>query len=349
MTDPDERLGRGPLSVPGRSQSGPTRVDDVPKGVNSLGASAVPNHRDLPRKRTPHLSEYSQSGILIFAKIGALAAAAVVFFALGFRSAPTAGGPPEIPGAPALNLAFTSLPRTLVPGSLSVYAYLRQLSSDRTRLTLEVYGDFRARQWPIKWSLDVTGFNGYNCQLRPAPAPSERISGPDSAKAAGYVITGSSSGVPPSQAADQPFIFVRFCWQRSSPITSSGSYLAAELPRVSLTEGTGTVARILQLPGQTLSQYASQGGISPTAMTDTKWVWTSALSNNLSSQASAPIPVIAASIAGLQQDNHRAFLSGIFFGIAGGALVTLIPESFGAAGRRKETGEKRKQLPSAGS
>ncbi len=321
----------------------PAAVDGVPKGVSSPGASAVPNQRDLPRKRTSYRSESPQSGRLIFAKIGALAAVSVIFFALGFRTEPAAGGPPEIPGAPALVLAFNPLPRTLVPGSLSVYSYLRQLSSERARLTLEVYGNFRARVSPIAWTLDVMGFSGYNCKPRPAPVPSERISGPVSARAAGYVIKGSSSGVPPGQTRDQPFLFVRFCWQRSSPIVSSGSYLSAELPRVTLAEGTGTVTRTLQLPGETLSQYTLQGGVSPGAMNGTQWVWKSALSNNLDSQASAPIPVIAASIAGLQQDNHRAFLSGIFFGVAGAALVTLIPESFGAAGRRREAGEEREQ------
>ncbi len=334
-TDPGGQSGRGPLPVPGHPESHLPTVEGASEGANSVVETAAPDNGDLPRQRALHSSGSLPSGILVFAKLGALVAVSSVFFVLGFRFEPAASGPSGVPNAPAFNLAFTPPPLTLVPGSLSVYSYLTQLSGERARLTLEVYGDFGPHLQQITWSLDVMGFNGYSCPPRPGPVPTEKLSEPARATATEYVITGTSTSIPPSQAPVQPFMFVRFCWQQGSPIASRGSYLTAELPRVTLAEGTGSVTRTLELPGEALSQYSIQGGISPTAMTGTNWVWTSTLSDNLDSQSSAPIPVVAASIPGLQRDNHLAFLSGIFFGIAGGAVVTLIPESFGVLGRTR--------------
>ncbi len=298
--------------------------------------------------RKDHLGLSSLAGRIPAAVgLGALVAVSAVFFLLGFRFEPVAGGPSGMPSSPAFNLALAGPQPTLVPGSLSIYSYLRQLSSDRTRLTLEVYGDFGPRPRRIAWSLAVMGLTGYRCIPRSAPAPAEKLSGPEDATAAQYVITGTSSSVPSAQASVQPFIFVRFCWRQGEPITSRGPYMTAMLPRVSLAEGSGSVTRTLELPREMLSSYSLQGGTPPTAMTGTNWVWTSRLSNNFDSQASAPIPIVAASIPGLQRDDHRAFLSGIFFGIAGGAVVTLIPESLTAASRKKEGAEAAREAGQA--
>lgn len=324
-TDPAEGPGLRPLPVPDRPEPDSPRAEGASEGVNPPTKIADPNSKD------------PQSGKLIIVKLCILIAACTVFLALGLAFRPTASGPSEIPNTPRFALAFINPVPTLAPGSLSVYSYLRQLpdsasganaaSPERARLTLEVYGNFGPHLQQILWSLDVTGFNGYSC--RAPQLAGERVSEPSHATTAEYLITGKSRSVAPIYAAIQPFIRVRFCWRQGWPIVSRGSYLTAALPQVTFAEESGSLTRTLQLPGEILSQYTQQGGTPPTATTGKSWVWTNTLSINLNNQSSAPIPVVAASIAGLQRDNNHAFLSGIFFGIGGGALVTLITEFFG--------------------
>ncbi len=63
------------------------------------------------------------------------------------------------------------------------------------------------------------------------------------------------------------------------------------------------------------------------------------LSGEIQDQARYEIPVIASSLPGLQHDNQNAFYSGILFGIAGGAGVSLIPALLDAVDRRKSRNE----------
>ena len=80
--------------------------------------------------------------IPVVIELAALVAVSAVFFVLGFRFEPAAAGPAGMPDPPAFNLAFAGSPPALVPGSLAIDSYLRQLPGGRTRLTLEAYGRF---------------------------------------------------------------------------------------------------------------------------------------------------------------------------------------------------------------
>ena len=76
-------------------------------------------------------------------------------------------------------------------------------------------------------------------------------------------------------------------------------------------------------------------GSPPTEVSARSWIWTAALDSSFQSQARSAISVIASSLPGIQRDNSDIFLSGIFFGIAGGAAVSVMPAWLDASDRRK--------------
>jgi hypothetical protein len=88
------------------------------------------------------------------------------------------------------------------------------------------------------------------------------------------------------------------------------------------------------LRGTSLSAYTLAVGIAPTKIDSRSWNWTSPLSDNSASQASAGIGVIGSSVVGLQHENFDAFLSGIFLGIAGGAAVAGVVALLDVVSRR---------------
>jgi hypothetical protein len=97
----------------------------------------------------------------------------------------------------------------------------------------------------------------------------------------------------------------------------------------------------LVLSGTSLSNYSIAGGVAPTEATARSWVWTGNLSGSFQSQARAEIPIIASSLPGIQRDNRDIFYSGILFGIAGGAAVSVIPALLNASDRRKTENKQR--------
>ena len=107
-----------------------------------------------------------------------------------------------------------------------------------------------------------------------------------------------------------------------APLITSGSYVSAALPPILAPGEKGTVTRSLVLTGTSLSSYSPAGGLPPTEVSARSWIWTDALDSSFQSQARSAIPVIASSLPGIQRDNSDIFLSGIFFGIAGGAAVS---------------------------
>lgn len=253
-----------------------------------------------------------------------LCACTVVSFVLGFAFRPAASAPAVVPDSPTLNLTFPSGG----PRDLSVYSFLEQAGSRRTELSLDATGDFAPRQPSTRWTLGILGFTGHLCQ------PS--ASGPGLVPIRGfpgdYEISGTSS-VPATPG--QPFLVIGLCWDSGAPLITSGSYVSAALPPILAPGEQGTVTRSLVLTGTSLSSYSLAGGLAPTEVSARSWIWTDALDSSFQSQARSAIPVIASSLPGIQRDNSDIFLSGIFFGIAGGAAVSVIPAWSDASDRRK--------------
>ncbi len=254
-------------------------------------------------------------------------------FALGFAFQPSASGPAAIPSPPALYLTFPSGG----PRNLSVDSFLRQVGQGRTELDVSAAGVFAPGQRDTRWTLGILGFTGHLC---PGPA---RRSGlvPMQGARDGYEINGTSR-VP--ALAGTPFLEARLCWDGGAPLVTSGSYVSAALPAIQAPGSQGTVARSLVLAGTALSSYSLAGGIAPTKVGVRSWTWTGTLDSSFQSQAPYEIPVIASSLPGIQHDNSDIFLSGIFFGIAGGAAVSVVPAWLDASDRRKARGEQKHEV-----
>jgi hypothetical protein len=253
----------------------------------------------------------------------------VASFALGFALQPSNSTPAVVPNPPVLNLSFQSGR----PLRLFVYSFLKQINSQLTELAINATGSFAPDQTTTRWTVGVLGFTGYLC---PKQATSVSLI-PMQGFPHDYAVSGQSK-IPATSG--QPFLVIGLCWNNGPPLITNGSYISAALSPILAAAGqSGTVTRSLVLSGTSLSSYSLAGGIAPTEVTARSWVWTNNLSSSFQSQARAEIPIIASSLPGIQRDDRDIFYSGILFGIAGGALVSVVPALLYAFDRRKPEGE----------
>jgi hypothetical protein len=165
-----------------------------------------------------------------------------------------------------------------------------------------------------------------------------------------YIQAASSSTVLPQFRVTHPFIpstdpyanphwtqvassgpfYVELCWSSGGPVSLGGSYLSAQFPPVSSSPSTVAVTPILNPDGGDTANYTIQSTTAPTGSTPNSWSWSTRAS------ASETIHLSAVNTSGTQHDTYRGFLSGVAFGIAGGALITLIQELVGPLSRRRE-------------
>ena len=255
-----------------------------------------------------------------------LCALAIVTMWLGLVMEGSASSPAQVPVPPILSISFA--PGSTPPASMSVYTFLEDAPAP-VKLIVTATGEFARHQSSAGWTLDIQGFTGYLC---PGQASLQMVPFTQQGKN-DYYIAGSS---PVSPIGGSPFLVVKLCWNRGAPLIASGSYLSAALSPVLASGGqTGTLTRGLVLSGSSLSSYALAGGIPPTEEGAQAWIWSGSLSGEVQDQARYEIPIIASSLPGIQHDNKDAFYSGILFGIAGGAAVSLIPALLDAVDRYK--------------
>ncbi len=274
------------------------------------------------RRAWRRISSLSNPGFVV---VLILCALTIVSFALGFAFQPAATTPPEVPNPPELNLTFQSGS----PRYLSVYSFLEQTSGQLVELVVDATGVFASNQSTTHWTLGILGFTGYLCQKPPSATSLVPLTGSPH----DYEINGNSS-IP--AISGQQFLVIGLCWDNGAPLIADGSYISAALSPILAGPGqSGAVTRSLVLSGTSLSSYSLAGGIAPTAVTARSWIWTDSLGSSFQSQARAEIPIIASSLPGIQRDNRDIFLSGIFFGIAGGAAVSIVPAALDASDRRK--------------
>jgi hypothetical protein len=273
-------------------------------------------------------------GFIALVVLGALA---IVTTWLGLVLDKSASPPTQLPVPPSLSISFP--PGSAPPASLSVYTFLEEEPAP-VKLIVTASGEFGRYQSSVGWTLDIRRFTGYLC---PGQAPVRLVpfiqQGQNS-----YIVDGHSTV---SQLGGSPFLTVRLCWDRGAPLVASGSYVSAALPPV-LARTPGTLTRSLVLSGSSLSSYTLAGGIPPTEESAQAWIWSGSLSGKVQDQARYEIPIIASSLPGIQHDNQNAFYSGILFGIAGGAAVSLIPALLDAVDRFKSRNEPPHRQPDRG-
>jgi hypothetical protein len=117
-------------------------------------------------------------------------------------------------------------------------------------------------------------------------------------------------------------VTLHLCWPDHGPVRSDGPYLAAEFPSITMLGATHLdVSRSFLAPGD---DYTLQGGLPPSAVESSGWLWSSADDSPLAPS----LQVLATSLNGVARDDRNNFLAGVLFGIAGGALVALISDLF---------------------
>lgn len=126
-----------------------------------------------------------------------------------------------------------------------------------------------------------------------------------------------------------PF-FVQFCWTSRSPMFVNGAYLTARFPPLYASVGVEVaVTTELNLGTGNTLDYAVQSLTAPSSVTYGGWQWTRR-------PPGTALAFAAVNTSETQHDTFQAFLSGIFFGVAGGALVALIQELVAPFRSRRE-------------
>jgi hypothetical protein len=133
-------------------------------------------------------------------------------------------------------------------------------------------------------------------------------------KTRGYHLTGIAGSGP---------MYVQLCWPPGGgPVAENGAYLNARFPPLLVfaeQEGNGAT-RQLNESSSDPADYTIQSLQQPTSVTSAGWQW----STNSLGVAAESLSFAAVNTSQTQHDTYDAFLSGIFFGVAGGALVALI-------------------------
>lgn|GEM_PF-4715978 len=131
--------------------------------------------------------------------------------------------------------------------------------------------------------------------------------------------------------------YVELCWSSDAPIQTNGAYLSARfpplLPYAVVTYGgapptpqldvyprRAVATRQLNLGSGTTADFNIQSQVHPTSVTTGGWQWWP------HTPAEVPISFSAVNTSDTQHDSYQAFLSGIVFGVAGGALIAIVQE-----------------------
>lgn len=242
-----------------------------------------------------------------------ICAGGVACLVLGWLYRPAVSGPPPVPPAPTLTINFSGPQAT--PRELNVDSVLERESNSLNELRVDLAGVFEPGQKAVGWSVSVQQFTGYVCTPKGWQAAVKYLGTQN------YSISETS----PVAANGTPFALIHLCWSSNSPLAITSSYVNANLPAVfSPPPEAGTVTRSLSVADTSLDGYSLIGGIAPVVVSSSSWMWQSSYGGSSESQAEYPVPVFGSSIVGAQQANRDTFYSGLLFGGAGGALVSVL-------------------------
>lgn len=253
--------------------------------------------------------------------------------ALGFRLRPASGGYPAVTSPMAIS-APALLPEA---DSENLTEELTQTQGDGAVLTLTYSTLIANANRSGSWSLVLFD-----------PTPGWRLCTPSSLKFGdGTVI--ASVHVPRQRAIPQlgitntepagsrafeiassgPLV-IKLCWSNDGPVQSNGAYLSAYFAPVTNARMRVNLTRQLSLETGSAANYSIQSAVQPSSQTPGGWRWSSR------TPSAAAIGVSGVNASETQHDGYLAFVSGIVFGVAGGALVALIQELVAPFRTRRE-------------
>jgi hypothetical protein len=341
-------------------------VDNLPDESATMATDAAHAHIPIATKRTSRFQSYAAG--LNVPLVVVLLVLCVVFGAVGFGLRPGTDRPPAVPNDRiqlyVYEQASQNGPR-ISPSRVNVDEILMQQAPGVVELQIDLFGSF-AQNGQVTWVL-LTGIS--QSQPRPCPdlthylgtaygnpltftngglsidgrlatsAVMSNFEGRASSRTAANVL--GLEGHPPAvtPARMQALGEVNLCWTHGAPLAFSGEYASASIPTVSVgtlasSAAPFEVTRSLYFVNKTQSaqpvtaQYSLQAGTLPSSTDPIGWHW--------SADNGAPIQLVALNIPESQHETYLGFLSGVLFGVAGGALVTLFQEVLDPLrGRRK--------------
>ena len=181
------------------------------------------------------------------------------------------------------------------------------------------------------WSFIVLNPHGAKACSQSANYRSGNVTLPLSASDPALVIPRQ----PPIVSTDPSYVPTGIClhWDSGAPINLRGAYLSARFPPIQGISSnifftgepmtgdlaTHSVTRSLGPVDGPTANFSIQTDPQPTDTYGRTWAW-------VTEDSPQVIQVAAVNTSELDQENNNAFVSGILFGVAGGALVTLITE-----------------------
>jgi hypothetical protein len=252
-----------------------------------------------------------------------LAVLAAGAFLAGWGLRPSVSVLPPVPAAPHI---IINLPATRPVRGLYILSYLVQSKGSTTELQINALGSLASGQTAISWSMGVLNFSGKFC----TPKQYEHQNKVKLFAAQDYMVNGTTPIRPnsspiPIPGSEDLLLVVHLCWHTSPPLEIDSSYFSVKFPAIVVPNQTGTLISGLELHETSLSDYSPSGGLEPIATSPDTWTWSTVLSGIFGSPPDAELLVSGSDSSEIERETRNAFYSGIFFGIAGGALLALIP------------------------
>ena len=164
------------------------------------------------------------------------------------------------------------------------------------------------------------------------PAEIANFVGHTSTRTASNVLAlyGESPGMVRADSM-APIAEVDLCWKSDRPMAFDGEFASASLPAiavVSLANDTNLpldltrtlyFENIHENPQPITAEYSLQAGALPTGTDPYGWHWSG-------TQVEGPVQVTAVDIPVSQHEAYLGFVSGVLFGVVGGAVVLILQE-----------------------
>jgi hypothetical protein len=258
--------------------------------------------------------------------VAVLVVICVALALFGWTLRPQSGGFPTVPENISIFINDARI--------TSAYTSMARLGDNGAQLTLYSSNALQAAS-SAPWSVQIDNIgSGHVC----TPGSYITNGGGSVTKLGVFRITHPKlpileGGTPPkvTEVTGSGIVYLKLCWPSGGPISLNGSYLSAQFPP----EAKGDfrpmkMTRVLYPNAGDTANYVIQSPTQPNGIQADSWQWTGAIAPY------TPLHLSAIDVSGNQHDSYRAFLSGIVFGIAGGALISLIAELVGPLSRRRE-------------
>jgi hypothetical protein len=313
---------------------------------------------DTPERAEPATRSYLDDVHLPL--LGVLVVLSVIIGAIGFALRPGTDKPPVVPNTDLTLYVYqqgASRTSSVGPTRLMVDETMEQRDPSTVQAQFDVFAVFAAGG-PITWSLLGPRSSS---QPYPCPDPYDYLGtaepdpvnfGDGQSTIGGQAVTQAELGdftghtsqknasnvlglyglAPGVVRADSlaPIAEVDLCWTSDRPMAFDGEFASASLPGIQAFSGNGSdlpldLTRNLYFDNYqenlqpVTAQYLLQAGTLPTSTDPNGWHWAAG-------QGNGSVQLTATNIQVSQHEAYLGFVSGVLFGVVGGAVVLILQE-----------------------